>query len=60
MKQNLIIILLGLLVLLQLISIKHSHDNSYRLSSIIKHSSNTSNDLNYILNFGIKLKDKNK
>ena len=40
MKQNLIIILLGLLVLLQLISIKHSHDNSYRLSSIIKHSSN--------------------
>ena len=60
MKQNLIIFLLGLLVLLQLISIKHSHDNSYRLSSIIKHSSNTSNDLNYILNFGIKLKDKNK
>lgn len=60
MKQNLIILLLGLLVLLQLISIKHSHDNSYRLSSIIKHSSNTSNDLNYILNFGIKLKDKNK
>ena len=60
MKQNLIIFLLALLVLLQIISIKHSHDNSYRLSSIIKHSSNTSNDLNYILNFGIKLKDKNK
>ncbi len=57
MRQNIIILLLIFLVILQLVSIKHSHDNSYRLSSIVKHSANTSNDINYILNFGIKLKE---
>ncbi len=59
MKQNIIISLLLVLVILQLVSVKFSHDNSYRLSSIVKHSANTSNDINYILNFGIKLKDNN-
>ena len=57
MRQNIIISLLLVLVILQLVSIKHSHDNSYRLSSIVKHSANTSNDINYILNFGLRLKD---
>ena len=59
MRQNIIIALLLVLVILQLVSVKHSHDNSYRLNSIVKHSANTSNDINYILNFGIKLKDNN-
>ena len=56
MKTNIIISLILIIIVLQLISIKHSHDNSYRLSNIVKHSANTSNDINYILNFGIKLK----
>ncbi len=59
MKLNIIIFLLSFLAVLQLFSIKHSHDNSYRLSSIVKHTANTSNDINYILNFGRKLKDNN-
>ena len=59
MKLNLIIFLLSFLTVLQLVSIKHSHDNSYRLSSIVKHTASTSNDINYILNFGIKLKENN-
>ena len=59
MRQNIIIALLLVLVILQLVSVKHSHDNSYRLSSIAKHSANTSNDINYILNFGVKLKENN-
>ena len=50
MRQNIIIALLLVLVILQLVSVKHSHDNSYRLSSIVKHSANASNDINYILN----------
>lgn len=59
MKQNIIISLLLVLVILQLVTLKYSNDNGYRLSSIVKHSANTSNDINYILNFGIKLKDNN-
>ena len=59
MRQNIIIALLLVLVILQLVGVKLSHDNSYRLSSIVKHSANTSNDINYILNFGIKLKENN-
>ena len=38
---------------------KQSHDDSYRLSSIVKHTVNTSNDINYILNFGIELIENN-
>ena len=59
MKTNIIISLILIIIVLQLISIKHSHDNSYRLSKIVKHTANTSNDINYILNFGIKLKKEN-
>ena len=59
MRQNIIIALLLVLVILQLVSVKHSHDNSYRLSSIVKYSANISNDINYILNFGVKLKENN-
>ena len=59
MKQNIIILLLVCLIIIQLVIMKQSHDNSYRLSSIVKHSANTSNDINYILNFGVKLKEKN-
>ena len=59
MKQNIIILLLVCLIIIQLVIMKQSHDNSYRLSSIVKHSANASNDINYILNFGVKLKEKN-
>ena len=58
MKQNIIILLLVCLMVIQLVIIKQSHDNSYRLSnSVVKHSANISNDVNYILNFGLRLKD---
>ena len=57
MKQNIIILLLVCLIDIQLVIMKQSHDNSYRLSSVIKHSANISNDVNYILNFGLRLKD---
>ena len=57
MKQNIIILLLVCLIIIQLVIMKQSHDNSYRLSSIVKHSANISNDVNYILNFGLRLKD---
>ena len=59
MKQNIIILLLVCLVFIQLAIMKHMHDNSYRLSSIVKHSANTSNDINYILNFGLNIKENN-
>ena len=59
MKQNIIILLLVCLIIIQLVIMKQSHDNSYRLSSIVKHSANISNDINYILNFGVKLKENN-
>ena len=59
MRQNIIIALLLVIVILQFVLVKHSHDNIYRLSSILKHSANTSNDINYILNFGIKLRENN-
>ena len=35
MRQNIIIALLLVLVILQRVGVKHSHDNSYRLSSIV-------------------------
>tara|TARA_A100001011_G_C14007785_1_gene714217 strand:- start:492 stop:665 length:174 start_codon:yes stop_codon:yes gene_type:complete len=57
MKQNIIIAMLGILATLQFVSIKHSHDNSYRLSNIVKHTANTSSDINYILNYGVQLKE---
>ena len=57
MKQNIIILLLVFLIVIQLVIMKQSHDNSYRLSSVVKHSANISNDVNYILNFGLRLKD---
>ena len=57
MKQNIIILLLVFLIVIQLVIMKKSHDNSYRLSSVVKHSANISNDVNYILNFGLRLKD---
>ena len=59
LKQNIIILLLVFLLVIQLVIMKQSHDNSYRLSSIVKHSANISNDVNYILNFGLRLKDYN-
>ena len=57
MKQNIIILLLVCLIVIKLVIMKQSHDNSYRLSSVVKHSANISNDVNYILNFGLRLKD---
>ena len=57
MKQNIIILLLVCLIVIHLVIMKQSHDNSYRLSSVVKHSANISNDVNYILNFGLRLKD---
>ena len=57
MKQNIIILLLVCLLVIQLVIMKQSHDNSYRLSSVVKHSANISIDVNYILNFGLRLKD---
>ena len=57
MKQNIIILLLVCLLFIQLVIMKQSNDNSYRLSSVVKHSANISNDVNYILNFGLRLKD---
>ena len=57
MKQNIIILLLVCLIIIQLVIMKQSHVNSYRLSSVVKHSANISNDVNYILNFGLRLKD---
>ena len=57
MKQNIIILLLICLIIIQLVIMNQSHDNSYRLSSVVKHSANISNDVNYILNFGLRLKD---
>ena len=59
MKQNFIILLLFCLIVTQSVIMKQSHDNSYRLSSVVKHSANISNDVNYILNFGLSLKDHN-
>ena len=38
MKQNIVIILLGLLVIIQITNTKHTHDNSYRLSQIVKNT----------------------
>ena len=57
MKQNIIILLLVCLIVIHLVIMKQSHDNSYRLSSVVKHSANISNDVNYILNFVLRLKD---
>ena len=36
MKQNIIILLLVCLIVIQLVIMKQSHDNSYRLSSVVK------------------------
>ena len=53
MKQNIIILSLLCLIVIQLVIMKQSHDNSYWLSSVVKHSANISNDVNYILNLGL-------
>ena len=53
MKHNLIIILLVILVLLQLVSIKYSHDNTYRLSNISKNTNEASSALAKIIQDGV-------
>ena len=55
MKHNLIIILLVILVLLQLVSIKYSHDNTYRLSNISNNTHETSSALAKIIQDGIAI-----
>ena len=55
MKHNLIITLLVILVLLQLVSIKYSHDNTYRLSNISKNTYETSSALAIIIRDGIAI-----
>lgn len=57
MKQNLIITLLIIVVLLQLVSVKYSHDNTYRLSSISKNTYETSSALAIIIRDGISIID---
>ena len=57
MKQNLIITLLIILVLLQLVSVNYSHDNTYRLSSISKNTYETSSALAIIIRDGIPIID---
>jgi len=49
MKQNIIIVLLGVLILIQLANTKHSHDNSYRLSHIVKNTNDTASVLSSII-----------
>ena len=49
MKQNIIIVLLGALILIQLANTKHSHDNSYRLSHIVKNTNDTASVLSSII-----------
>ena len=49
MKQNIIIVLLGILVLIQLANTKHSHDNSYRLSHIVKNTDETASVLSALI-----------
>ena len=55
MKQNVIIVLLGILVLIQAASIKHSHDNSYRLSQIVKNTNDAATAINIIIRDGVQI-----
>ena len=57
MKHNLIITLLLIVMLLQLVSIKYSHDNTYRLSSISKNTYETSSALGIIVRDRISIID---
>ncbi len=55
MKQNAIIVLLGILVLIQAANIKHSHDNSYRLSQIVKNTNDAATAINIIIRDGVQI-----
>jgi len=55
MKQNVIIVLLGILVLIQAANIKHSHDNSYRLSQIVKNTNDAATAINIIIRDGVQI-----
>ncbi len=52
-----ICVLLVVTILLQLVSIKHSHDNSYRLSHISKNTGDTSNAMEKIVRDGVIMDD---